>query len=341
MEDSAPALADPFERLTYDGESVVDSVTVSGGTVGVTTHRILAFTPDGDVVTASETEHSDLLWGLKGGGGTFGVVTAFEFDCHRVGPEVATCLVFYPATELERILRAYGEFVATGPDEISTLVFAGELPEAELFDGADVHRQKFAIMGASAGPPDEGERALAPLREFGDALADVSGCMPYAEFQALLDEDYPDGMRYYWKSLYLAELSDAAIERVAHWAEVAPSPLSTVDVWELGGAIAEVDRDESAFPGRDAPFLLGIEANWEDPAADDANVAWVRDCFADMRRFSDGSVYLNFPGFREDSTELREGTFGPDYERLVALKDEYDSTDMFGATGTIKPSKSA
>jgi len=297
-------------------------------------------TADGDVVTASETENPDLFWGLRGGGGDVGVVTAFEFDCHPVGPEVATCLVFYPATELERILGEYREWVAAGHDDVSTLVFAGELPEEELFDGDAVHRQKFAIMGAYAGSPEDGEQALAPLRELGDPLADVSGRMPYAEFQTLLDEDYPDGMRYYWKSLYLDSLSDEAIARVAHWAEAAPSPLSTVDVWELGGAIADVDPDESAFPGRDARFLLGIEANWEDPAADDANVAWVRDCFADMRRFSDGSVYLNFPGFREDGDELREGTFGPAYERLVALKDEYDPTDLFGASGTATLSES-
>ena len=294
-------------------------------------------TAAGEYLTASATENPELFWGLRGGGGDVGVVTAFELDCHPVGPEVATCLVFYPATELERILGEYREFVAAGRDEISTLVFAGELPEAELFEGEDIHRQKFAIMGAHAGSPDEGERALAPLREFADPLADVSGRMPYAEFQRLLDEDYPDGLRYYWKSLYLDALTDEAIARVAHWAATAPSPLSTVDVWELGGAIADVDPAETAFPGRDAPFLLGIEANWEAPDADDANVTWVRECFADMQRFSDGSVYLNFPGFREDGDELREQTFGPAYDRLAALRAEYDPTGLFVASGAGPP----
>lgn len=169
----------------------------------------------------------------------------------------------------------------------------------ESFPAEWVHEQKFAIMGCHAGPADEGKPELKPLREFADPIADFSGTMPYVEFQQLLDEDYPDGMRYYWKSLYLDELSDTAIDCIAYLPTAAPSPLPTVDVWQLGGAITDLGIEESAFAGRHAPFLLGVEANWKDPGTDDGNVEWVRDCLDHIRQFFDGSVYLNVPGFHE------------------------------------------
>ena len=294
-------------------------------------------TAEGEYLTASADGNEDLFWGVRGGGGNFGIVTGFEFDLHPIGPEVATCLVFYPGDRLTEVLGAYRDFVATAPNEISTLVFAGELPEAEMFPAEWVHEQKFAIMGCYAGPADDGEAELKPLREFTDPIADFSGTMPYAEFQQLLDEDYPDGMRYYWKSLYLDDLSDTTIGRIAYWDQAAPSPLSTVDVWQLGGVITDVGIEESAFAGRHAPFLLGVEANWEDPETDEANVEWVRDCLDDMRQFSDGSVYLNFPGFHEEGNEIMRTTFGPAYNRLVALKDEYDPENLFRLNQNIEP----
>ena len=293
---------------------------------------------DGRFLTASEDQHPELFWGLRGGGGNFGVVTAFEFDLHPVGPEIATFLVFYPGDRLGEVLRGFREYAASAPEEVSTLAFSGELPEEDLFDDDSLHETKVALMGAYAGPIDAGEAALAPLRELAEPLVDLSGTMPYVEFQRLLDEDYPDGMRYYWKSLYLDGLPDAAVDRIAGWTGVAPSPLSTVDVWQLGGAVADADPGTSAFPGRSAPFLLGVEANWEDPTEDETNVEWVRDCLADMREFSDGSVYLNFPGFLEGDEELVRTTFGPTYRRLVDLKDEYDPTNLFDHNANVTPS---
>ncbi|NUC73584.1 FAD-binding oxidoreductase [Haloterrigena sp. SYSU A558-1] len=298
-------------------------------------------TADGEFVTASENENTDLFWGLRGGGGNFGVVTGFEFDLHPLGPEVATCLVFYPGDRMRECLRAYREYVASAPDEVSTLTLSGVMPDEELFSSDAVDDTKIAITGCYAGSVEDGERALAPLREIAEPIADVSGTMPYVDYQRLFDEDHPDGMRYYWKSLYLDGLSDSAIDRIAYWTDGAPSPLSTVDVWQLGGAIERVDVEDSAFAGRHAPFLLGVEANWERPEDDDANVEWVRDCLDDMRQFSDGSVYLNFPGFLEEGDDMMRTTFGPTYERLVALKDEYDPTNLFSLNQNITPSKNA
>ena len=295
-------------------------------------------TADGEYRTASETENEDLFWGIRGSGGNVGVVTGFEFDLHPVGPEVATGFVFYPGGEAVDVLRAFREFEASAPDELTTLVSTGVFPEEDLFPADVVDEFKVAILGMYAGSPDKGENVIEPLRELGEPLADFSGTMPYTEFQQLFDEDYPTGMRYYWKSLYLESLSDAIIDRSIEWATAAPSPLSTVDIWPLGGAMADVGLDESAFPGRDAPYLLGVEANWADPDQDEANIAWARECLDDMRQFSDGSVSLNFPGFYEDSDELMETTFGDSYDRLVAVKNQYDPTNFFGPSRNIKPS---
>jgi len=295
-------------------------------------------TADGEFLTASADERPDLFWALRGGGGNFGVVTAFEFDLHPVGPDVASVLVFYPGTDAEACLRAYRRYVETAPDAVSTLTSTGVMYDEDLFDADAAGAFKFAVMGCYAGPPEDGEAVLAPLRELADPLADFSAVRPYVEFQRILDEDYPDGMRYYWKSLYLDGLSDSAVDRIAYWGEQAPSPLSTVDVWQLGGAISDVGIEDSAFAGRHAPFLLGVEANWEDPATDEANVEWVRDCIDDMRQFSDGSEYLNFPGFLEDNDETMTRTFGTAYDRLVAVKDAYDPTNVFALNQNVRPS---
>ncbi|WP_137289703.1 FAD-binding oxidoreductase [Natronorubrum halophilum] len=346
-ETQAFGLATPGGAVSETG---VAGLTLGGGIghlrckYGLTCDNLASIdlvTADGDYLTASADEHEELFWGLRGGGGNFGVVTGFEFDLHPVGPDVAVCLVFYSGERMIEVLEAYRDYVADAPPEVSLLTLSGVLPDEELFAPDTVDERKIAIAGCYAGSVAAGERALAPLREIHEPVADFSGPMPYVEFQQLFDEDYPDGMRYYWKSLYLDGLSESAIDRIAYWSGVAPSPLSTVDVWQLGGAIARVDTEDSAFAGRHAPFLLGVEANWEHPEADDANVEWVRDCLEDMRQFSDGSVYLNFPGFFEEGDEMMRTTFGPTYERLVALKDEYDPTNLFSRNQNIAPSGTA
>jgi FAD/FMN-containing dehydrogenase len=193
------------------------------------------------------------------------------------------------------------------------------------------------LLAVHPGDPAEGERVLAPLREMTDPIADLSDTMPYTEAQAVLDEDYPDGWRYYWKSINVPELSDEVIDRLAEHAAAAPSPHSTVDIWYQGGAMARIGEPETAFANRKQPFLLGIEGNWEDEAASDENVAWVRDAFADMRSFSRGGIYLNFPGFLEEGEQLLHEGYGPNYERLVEVKRKYDPGNLFRLNANIDP----
>jgi FAD/FMN-containing dehydrogenase len=296
----------------------------------------------GEVVRADATQHADLLWGLRGGGGNFGVVTEFEFRLHPVGPEVMFVFVFHDASGdgMQRAMRFYREFSHGAPDEVSTLMALGVVPpDPHVFPEA-IHGRPFAAFVAMyAGPAEEGQRVLQPLRDFGEPLMDGSGVMPYVQAQQAFDHDYPDGRRYYWKSLNLQRLDDQAIERIAAHARRQPSPFSTTDIWHIGGAVTRVGAEESAFFGRQAAFLLSPEANWDDPADDAVNIGWLRAFIADMAPFSDGSRYLNFAGFGEEGESGVRSAFGPQYARLAALKARYDPYNLFRLNQNIAPAQ--
>ena len=181
---------------------------------------------------------------------------------------------------------------------------------------------------------------LQPLRELGDPIVDLSGVLPYVEAQSLLDEDYPKGARYYWKSINLTGLSEGALAQLERSAEAAPSGLSTVDVWYQGGAMSRVPAEGSAFGDRSSPILIGVEANWEDPADDEANIAWARQCIEDFRPFSDGGTYLNFPGFLEEGQQQLRDAYGSNLERLSEVKSAYDPDNVFRVNQNIVPSES-
>lgn len=233
-------------------------------------------TADGALLNADEENHTNLFWAVRGGGGNFGVVTAFEYRLHPVGPDVMTCFVWHHRDRASEALERFREYSSFAPDEISLLAFYAMVPELEEFPEESWGEPSLVFFGCYTGDLDEGERELRLLREFAEPIVDFSGTMAYVELQALLDEDYPNGMNYYWKSLYLEALTDDCIDRLVAAGERAPSALSTVDVWQLGGAISRVEPGKTAFAHRSAPFLLGIEGNWEDPADSDENVAWVR-----------------------------------------------------------------
>ncbi|WP_331234666.1 FAD-binding protein [Natronorarus salvus] len=294
-------------------------------------------TTDGEYLTASPNEHADLFWGLRGGGGNFGVVTGFEFDLHPVGPEVAVLLAVYHADDGDAVMRGFREYAQSTPDELSIIASRGTHPDEALFPADVVDEPKIVIVGMYAGSPAQGGAVIEPLRELAEPVADLSGTMPYTDFQRAFDETAPDGSRYYWKSLYLDSLSDDVVDRIFEWGDAAPSPLSTIDVWALGGAVADVGLDESAFIGRDAPYLLAVEAHWEDPGDDEANIAWAREFLEEMHQYSDGSLYLNFPGFYEDGDRLMDRTFGDAYARLSEVKTRYDPENVFRSKQHVKP----
>jgi FAD/FMN-containing dehydrogenase len=335
-------LATPLGVVTETG---IAGLTLSGGIGhlrrrhGLSCDNLVSaqvVTADGGLLTASDSDNEDLFWALRGGGGNFGVVTSLEYRLHRVGPEVFVCLVFYPAAHAGEVLRAGERYLSD--DAVSPLAFFGRVPAGEEFPPESHGHPFVALLALHPGEPAQGERLLGPLRQVTDPIADLSGSMPYTDAQAILDEDYPDGWRYYWKSLNVPELSDELIERLAEHSAAAPSAHSTIDIWYQGGAMARVGEEETAFANRGAPYLLGLEANWEEEPGSDANVAWVRDVFADLRPFSAGGVYLNFPGFLEEGQQLLREGYGKNYERLVEVKTRYDPANLFRLNANIQPS---
>jgi FAD/FMN-containing dehydrogenase len=336
-------LAAPLGVVTETG---IAGLTLSGGIGwlrrkhGLSCDNLISaqvVTATGDVVTASESENEDLFWAIRGGGGNFGVVTSFEYRLHPVGPEVFFCFVLYPAEQANQVLGGCERHLAEVGDEIAPLGVFGTVPEADDFP-ADAHGKPYvAILALHPGDPAEGEEALSPLRELADPIADVGGAMAYTEAQSALDEDYPDGKRYYWKSVNVPNLSDEVIDRLVARNAAAPSPESTIDVWFQGGAMSRVGETDTAFANRDQAFLLGIEGNWEDDASSEANVAWVRETVDQMSEFSEGGTYLNFPGFLEDGDDTVRQGYGANYERLVEVKGRYDPDNLFRLNANVVP----
>lgn len=333
-------LATPLGLVSATG---IAGLTLSGGIGylrrkhGLSSDNLLSVevvTADGERLVASETGNDDLFWGLRGGGGSFAVATAFEYRLHPVGPEVFFCFVLYPGERTAEVLRVVDEYTATGPDEVSPIGVLGRVPHADMFP-TELHGRPFAaVLAVHPGGGKEGEQALAPLRELGDPLAELSGPMSYLEAQAALDEDYPNGRLYYWKSADLDGLGDDAVAALVAAAEAAPSNHSTIDVWYHGGAMDRVEPGATAFGARPR-YLIGVEANWDEADAAEENVAWARATADAMKRFGSGGAYLNFPGFFEEGAELLRASYGDEnFGRLRTLKERYDPTNLLGGSLT-------
>jgi len=294
---------------------------------------------DGEVRKASAESNPDLFWAIRGGGGNFGVVTSFTFALQPLGPIVAFSATFYPLEDLGRILPAWRAYVETAPDEVSPVAVTMTFPaDPEMPDA--IHNRPVAIVGAVyAGDPDEGMRITAPLRELGTPLFDMSGPMPYTAVQSGFDPFFPRGaLRAYWKSLYLDELSDDAIELIAARALERPKPLTLMNLMSMGGAIARVDPEATAFSERSAPYLLSIDGVWDEEADDDAVVGWVRSTWEAIGKFGNGSTYLNFTGLADETPSSSvDSAYGRNLARLRQIKATYDPDNLFRLNNNIQP----
>ena len=324
----------------------IAGLTLSGGLSwqrrrdGMTIDNLLAaelVTADGEVVRASATENPDLLWALKGGGGNFGVVTSFEYQAHPLGPEVYATQVAYPLDQAAEVLAGWRDALAGAADEITSDADLWSLPaDPEL--PPELHGAPVVIVEAVyAGPPDEGEAALEPLRRLGKPLVDETGPLPFLELQSKLDALAPAGLRYYWKALFVDDLGDDLIELLVARAAERPSTMGPVVIRRLGGALARVPTTATAFGDRSAPFNVSVDAIWEDPADDAANVDWTREVWQELHEFSSGQAYLNFPGQLEEGEQLLRQSYGANYERLVDIKTVYDPTNLFRVNHNITP----
>jgi FAD/FMN-containing dehydrogenase len=295
-------------------------------------------TADGQLITASEHENQDLFWGVQGGGGNFGVVTSFEYRAHPVGPEVYLAFVVHAGEDAHEALRYYREWAITAPDEVSSFAILWHAPQIDEIPAEYHHAPIVIYLAVHCGEGQRAQEELRPLREFGSPIADLSDTLSYLEVQRFFDADYPaHDMRYYWKSHYLAGLPDDAIAVLVDLNESSPSPHSTLDIWQLGGAFSRPAASDTAFGDRLAPFLLGIESNWVKPEDDHANLEWGQTAFRALQRFATGAEYLNFPGMYEDNDKMVRDAFGANLDRLVALKQRYDPTNLFRFNHNIRP----
>lgn len=294
-------------------------------------------TAEGKVVHASERENEDLFWGIRGGGGNFGVVTSFEFDLHEIGPTVLAGVLVYPFEVAGDLLRFHREFTATAPEELCCYASVRTAPSAP-FVPKNVRGEKIVTAYLCyLGPAEDGERVIQPLREFHTPLIDIIEPRPYTEFQQLFDDVYPSGSRNYWKSQFVddAGLSDEAIDTLVNYATTLTSPYTSIVVEHLGGAITHLDSDATAYAYRDAGYAFNIFARWEDAEEDDRHITWTREFFAAMVPSLTDGVYVNFLG-REDDKRVRDA-FGDNYDRLAELKSQYDPENVFRVNQNVEP----
>jgi FAD/FMN-containing dehydrogenase len=281
---------------------------------------------------------------LQGGGGNFGVVTSFELRAYPVGPEVFFAFVIHPGTGTgaRAALQFYREWSQSASNDVSSFAILWHAPEIEEIP-AEHHGVPIVVyLAMYAGDAEEGEAALQSLRDYGSPIADLSGRTYYLEVQRFFDADYPaHEMRYYWKSRYLNELSAEAMDALIRLNEASPSHHSTLDVWQLGGALSRVPPQNTAFGDRSAPYLIGIEANWERPEDDAACIDWGREAFRALEPFSSDREYFNFPGLYEESDKSVRNTFGANLGRLQSVKRKYDPDNLFRLNHNIPPAEPA
>lgn len=294
-------------------------------------------TADGRLTKANHHRNADLFWALRGGGGNFGVATAFEFRLHPVGPQVWMAVPVYPLDRAAEVLPAFHEVMRAAPDDLMAIAVFWSAPEAPEVPARYHGTPVVILLACYTGPFEKGEEHIAPLRRMGTPIADLSGPRRWTDAQKFLDADYPDGAFYYWKSVFLDRLDAEVVKVLAHHTAARPSPLSSIDVWSLGRAMGRVGAGETPLFRRDAPYMIGIEANWQARSAAEANIAWARAVFEDLRPFTRGGEYLNFPGFLEDQDRLLRGAYGPNLQRLRAVKAQHDPGNLFRGALNISP----
>jgi len=329
--------------VTHTG---IAGLTLGGGIgwlmrkYGATVDNLLSVdlvTAEGELVTASDHQNPDLFWGVRGGGGNFGVVTSFEYRLHAVGPTVLAGPIFHPLEQAPEVLRFYREFIAAAPDELTTIFNLRVAPPLPFLP-EDVHGKPIVMVGACyAGPPEEGAQIVRPLKEFGTPIIDLLEPKPYLALQSMFDPSAPHGWHYYWKSVELPPLTDGAIDTLVEHAAALTSPKSYCIVFQLGGALSRVGEDETAFSQREAAHNVNINAVWTGEDTDaERHIAWARGFFDAMQPHAGGRVYLNFLG-DEGADRVRQAYGAQKYERLVQLKRAYDPTNFFRLNQNIQP----
>jgi hypothetical protein len=323
----------------------IAGLTLGGGSgwlerkIGFTVDNLISadvVTADGRFVRASEEQNEDLFWGLKGGGGNFGIVTSFEYRLHPVGPILLGGMLMYPASQAREVLRFYRDFIETAPDELGGgCAFVTAPPEPFVPDPVQ-GTQVLAVVVCYFGPIEEGEAAIQPLREALPPAIDLVQPMPYTVLQSLTDAGTPSGMQNYWKAGFLEELPDEAIDAFVEQAAKVTSPLTQVLLLPMGGALARVPDEEIPLGLRDSVFNFHAISMWADPMDPEKHISWAREMAEATEPWTSERIYLNFIG--DEGEERVRTAYDPEkFRRLVALKDKYDLTNLFRLNQNIQP----
>ncbi|HTH60538.1 MAG TPA: FAD-binding oxidoreductase [Paraburkholderia sp.] len=296
-------------------------------------------TADGSLVHCSADSHDDLFWAIRGGGGNFGVATMFEFQLHPVGPQIYGGLVVLPFDEARDALVKYRAAMETWPDELTVWAVARLAPPLPFLP-ADVHGKPVLVFAICyTGPLENGPNAVDEVRRFGTPYGEHLGPMPYEAWQQAFDPLLTPGARNYWKSHNLTTIEDGLIDALIHAIGHLPSPQCEIFFGAVGGQMTRVARDATAYPSRDATYVMNVHGRWDEGADDERCVAWARAFFDASAPFALGSVYVNF--LTEEETARIDAAYGPNYERLAAVKARYDPHNLFRHNQNIKPSAHA
>jgi FAD/FMN-containing dehydrogenase len=321
----------------------ISGLTLGGGfgwlsrSLGLTADNLIAadvVTADGKLVHASSNGTSDLLWGLRGGGGNFGIVTSFRYRLHQVGPQLLCGLIVHPFNDAKKVFKYYLDFIDKTPEQLTCWVVLRKAPPLPFLP-ADVHGKEIFIMAfVYNGDIKEGEKILEPLRKFGNPIAENLGPVPYEAFQQAFDPLLTPGARNYWKSHNFYKISDEVLDIIIKYASQLPTPMSEIFVGNLGGAVNRVKKDATAYPHRDIKFFMNVHTRWEDKNLDDKCIEWARKFSDETGKFATGGVYVNFISEGENRVN---SAFGSNYEKLARLKKKYDPDNFFKINQNIKP----
>lgn len=337
--DSATQVCGLATTMGVNGDTGIAGLTLGGGfgklgrRFGLACDNLVSaeiVTADGRALRVSSDENPDLFWGLRGGGGNFGIVTSFEYRLHPIGTEVIAGSITFPEPEARSALRFYSDFARMAPDELSL--------DAALVSSAG--ERMFSISIFHSGSPTEANRAVAPLLAYarGKAVSERLGRVRYLDVQSSGDALFPRGRRYAWKAQFMRELNDEAISVLLDIYRRAPSSEALLVFQQVGGAISRVPVSDTAYACRSAEFDCFPIAIWDDPGRDEDNIGWTREMWAALRPYSTGDVYVNNLG--DEGQDRVKAAYGPNYERLVKLKNKYDPTNMFFLNQNIKPNVS-
>lgn len=330
--------------LGINSTTGVAGLTLGGGfgwmsrKYGLTIDNLLSadvVTAEGQLLHASEHENSDLFWAIRGGGGNFGIVTSFEYQLHAIGNKVLSGLVVHPFDQAPGLLGKYLDYVEDLPDEMTCWVILRKAPPLPFLPEQWHGKEVMIFAVCYVGDMQEGERVMAPMRSWGDPIADVISPHQIIDWQSAFDPLLTEGARNYWKSHDFNQLSRAALDTVVDYAGRLPTPECEIFIAHMGGATNRIEADATAYPHRDTKFVLNVHTRWADPAEDEICVDWARQFFSATESYANGGVYVNF--MSDDEAARVGGAYGANFDRLASLKASYDPGNLFRVNQNIVP----